>query len=123
LEIVLVCSVSYFPGALLEHEGFEVLKPVVMKSSIFWDITPFNPFKVNRRFGGIRRLHRQGRRWQAEPLAFTPVYCFAYSSTLRMEATYSFETSLDFQRITHKHIFIELRFVVLTAVTVKGTIF
>jgi hypothetical protein len=27
--------------------GFEVLTPVVMKSSIFWDITPGSPLKVN----------------------------------------------------------------------------
>jgi hypothetical protein len=27
--------------------GFEVLTAVVMKSSIFWDITPCSPLKVN----------------------------------------------------------------------------
>jgi hypothetical protein len=32
--------------------GFEVLTAVVMKSTIFWDITPYNPLSVNRRFGG-----------------------------------------------------------------------
>jgi hypothetical protein len=32
------------------------------KSSIYWDITPFNPLKVNRRFGGTYRFHLQGRR-------------------------------------------------------------
>jgi hypothetical protein len=32
--------------------GFEVLAAVVMKSTIFWDITPCSPLKVNRRFGG-----------------------------------------------------------------------
>jgi hypothetical protein len=32
--------------------GFEVLTAVVMKSYIFWDITPCIPLKVNRRFGG-----------------------------------------------------------------------
>jgi hypothetical protein len=48
-----------------------------MKSSIFWKITPCSPLKVNRRFGGTRRLYLQGRRisrarnqsesrWQAE---------------------------------------------------------
>jgi hypothetical protein len=36
--------------------GFEVLIVVVMKSSTFWDITPCNPLKVNRRFGGTCRL-------------------------------------------------------------------
>jgi hypothetical protein len=42
--------------------GFEVLAAVVVKSSIFWDITPFSPFEVDRRFGGklrsnFNRLH------------------------------------------------------------------
>jgi hypothetical protein len=32
--------------------GFEVLTGVVMKSTIFWDITPCSPLKVNWRFGG-----------------------------------------------------------------------
>jgi hypothetical protein len=30
--------------------GFEVLTAVVMKSTVFWDITPCSPLKVNRRF-------------------------------------------------------------------------
>jgi hypothetical protein len=29
--------------------GFEVLTAVVMKSTIFWNITPCSPLKVNRR--------------------------------------------------------------------------
>jgi hypothetical protein len=33
-----------------------------LKSSIFWDITACSPLKVNLRFGGTCRLHRQGRR-------------------------------------------------------------
>jgi hypothetical protein len=37
----------------------EVLTAVVMKSSIFWDITPRSPFNVNRRFGGTC-LHLPG---------------------------------------------------------------
>jgi hypothetical protein len=41
-----------------ENAEFEVLTPVVMKSTIFWDITPCSPLKVNRRFGGIHRLHQ-----------------------------------------------------------------
>jgi hypothetical protein len=32
--------------------GFQVLTAVVMKGTIFRDITPCSPFKVNRRFGG-----------------------------------------------------------------------
>jgi hypothetical protein len=44
------------------YVGFGVLTAVVMKSSIFWDTTPRSPFKANRSFGGIFRLHFQGRR-------------------------------------------------------------
>jgi hypothetical protein len=32
----------------VEDVGFEVLTAVVMKSPIFWDITPCSPLKVNR---------------------------------------------------------------------------
>jgi hypothetical protein len=42
--------------------GFGVLTTMVMKSTIFWDITPCSPLKVNRRFGGKCYLYRQGRR-------------------------------------------------------------
>jgi hypothetical protein len=34
-------------------------RPVVMKHSIFWNIKPCTSGKVNRRFGGACRLHRQ----------------------------------------------------------------
>jgi hypothetical protein len=53
---------------------FEVLTAVIMKGSIFWDITPCSPLKVNRCFGGT--------------------YYF-----LKMEAVCSSETSIDFQRL------------------------
>jgi hypothetical protein len=57
--------------------GFEVLTAVVMKSSIFWDITPCSPLKVNQRFGGTYRLHLQCRyrllsRWFLALLIFRP---------------------------------------------------
>jgi hypothetical protein len=42
--------------------GFEVLAAVVMKSTIFWDITPCSPLSVNRRFGGTYRLYLQGKK-------------------------------------------------------------
>jgi hypothetical protein len=42
--------------------GFEVLTVVVMKSTIFWDITPCSPLSVNRRFGGTYCLHLQDRK-------------------------------------------------------------
>jgi hypothetical protein len=40
--------------------GFKVFIAVLMKSSVFWDITPRNPLKVNGRFGGTCRLHIHG---------------------------------------------------------------
>jgi hypothetical protein len=39
--------------------GFEVLTAVLMKSSVFWDVTPFSPLKVNRISGGKCCLHLQ----------------------------------------------------------------
>jgi hypothetical protein len=42
--------------------GFEVLTAVVMKSTIFWDITPCSPLSIHRRFGGTYRFHLQGRK-------------------------------------------------------------
>jgi hypothetical protein len=62
---------------IINFVWFEVLTAVVMKSSVFWDITPCIPLKFNQRFGGTCRLHLQGRsisrtrnqresRWQAE---------------------------------------------------------
>jgi hypothetical protein len=54
---------------------FEVLTAVVMKSTVFWDITPCGPLLVNRRFGGAELCLL---------LAFTLVSCSSYSSTLKM---------------------------------------
>jgi hypothetical protein len=47
---------------LLTDVGFEVLTAVIMKSTIFCDITLCSPLNDNQRFGGTYRLHLQGRR-------------------------------------------------------------
>jgi hypothetical protein len=52
------------------------MTPVVMKVSVFWDITPCSPLKFIRHFGGI----------------------------LKVEPTYSSETSVEFQRTTKPYI-------------------
>jgi hypothetical protein len=80
------------------HVGFEVLTAVFIESTTFWDITSYTriPLKVNRRFGGTYLL--------CLPPAFTLVSCSAYSSTLKMEAICSSETSVDFQRTTLRYI-------------------
>jgi hypothetical protein len=88
-----------------------------MKGFSFWDITPCSPFKVNGRFGRTYRLHLHGRwisqsrnqragRWQAEPdpePAFTLVSYMAFSA-LKMEATCSSETSVDFKQTRRRYI-------------------
>jgi hypothetical protein len=45
-------SPPFHPRTLQIHVGFEVLTPVVMKSSIFWDISPCSLLKVNRLLAG-----------------------------------------------------------------------
>jgi hypothetical protein len=64
---------------------FEFFTAVVMKSSIFWDIKPCRTLKVNRCFGGSCRT-------------------MAYSSTTKMEAISSPETSVHFQWTTRRYI-------------------
>jgi hypothetical protein len=41
---------------------FEILTALVMKSTIFWHITPCSPLKVNKYFGAICHFQLQGRR-------------------------------------------------------------
>jgi hypothetical protein len=92
--------------------GFEVLTAVVTKRSVSLFITPCRPLKVSRHFEGTYRLHLQGRkisraRNQHESTfspAFTLISCSAYSSTLKIEAICSSETSFDFQGTTQRYI-------------------
>jgi hypothetical protein len=79
---------------------------LLLKSFIFWAITLCSPLRVNSRFGGTCRLHRQGHRItharnQSEAGS---KQSSAYSLTLKMEATYSSETSDDFQWTTWHYI-------------------
>jgi hypothetical protein len=47
---------------ITKNIGFEVLRAVIMNTSIFWDITPCSPLKVNRRFGGRQRRNVPSKR-------------------------------------------------------------
>jgi hypothetical protein len=75
--------------------------------SISLNITPWTPLKISWRFGGTLHLNLQRQRInQARSgrgaliaTCFTLIYCLAYSSIMKIEATCSSETSLDFQRI------------------------
>jgi hypothetical protein len=62
-----------------------------MKSSIFWDITPRSPLKVNRRFALFATCFHAGF---LLGLFFDP----------EMEATSSSATSVDFQQTTRRYI-------------------
>jgi hypothetical protein len=53
------------------YVGFEVLTAVVIKSTIFWDITSCSALSINRRFGGTYQLHLL-LRWFLSQLIFIP---------------------------------------------------
>jgi hypothetical protein len=79
-----------------------------MKSIIFWDMTLYSPLSFNRRFGGTYRLHLQGRRNRFSKPAtchlFARWFAERISSTLKMEAISSSETSVETQQTTRRHI-------------------
>jgi hypothetical protein len=84
---------------VFEFVRSEVLTAAVMKNSILWDITPYSPFKVNRRFGRTSPPYSGWKNKQAElfqPPVFTLVSFSAYSSTMKMDAICFSETSVDF---------------------------
>jgi hypothetical protein len=74
-----------------------------MKNIIFWDMTSCSPLSFNRRFGGTNRLHLQGRRNKFPPACLL-VFAELISSTLKMEALWSSETSVATQQTTRLHI-------------------
>jgi hypothetical protein len=93
--------------------GFEVFTAVVMKSTAFWDIMPCSPLSVNRRIGWTYRLHLQGRKNKfsekpaSKQVAILLVTCLLaelISSTLKMEAICSSDTSVDTQRTKRRYI-------------------
>jgi hypothetical protein len=85
-------------GTKENNVEFGVFTAVVMKSIIFWDMTPCSPLNCTRRFGGTYRLHLQGQ------LATCLLAGLLNYSTLKMEAIRSSETSGAIQRTTRRHI-------------------
>jgi hypothetical protein len=61
-----------------------------MKSSIFWDIMPYSPLKIDQRFGGTYRLHLHERR--------------IYQTETSRACLIATETSVHFQRTTRSKI-------------------
>jgi hypothetical protein len=76
------------------YVGYEVLRAVGMKCSIFWDITPCSPSKVNDVW----------EEYVASACHVSHWLLALFFQTLKMEATYSSETSVDFQWTTQHYI-------------------
>jgi hypothetical protein len=58
-----ITHLAYLLSAKNEQKiKFDVLTAVVMKSSVFWDITPYSLLKINQHLRGICYLYLQGRR-------------------------------------------------------------
>jgi hypothetical protein len=86
LRISQICNRLLF----IYHKYFQ---QQIVKSFIFWDITPCSQLNVNGRFGGIRRLHLQKSKNNPSILP-----------RWRLGAKYSSETSVDFQQTTRSYI-------------------
>jgi hypothetical protein len=62
-ELLVVYLMVLFHQLWIEPQDFyEVSRPDSVNSSVFWDITPCSPLKVNVRFGGTCRLLLHGGR-------------------------------------------------------------
>jgi hypothetical protein len=83
--------------------GFVVLTAVIMKSAIFWDITPCSPLKVNRRFRGTCRLHLQGRNRAVLAICFHAGFLLGlfFGSEDKSD---TFLRNFEFERSTRRYI-------------------
>jgi hypothetical protein len=86
---------SLLVNDLFGSKRYEVLTSVLIKGSIFCDLTPSSPTKVNRCFGGTYRIHLRSRRITA--WRWQQAEC-----TLKMDATYSSEITVDFYPTTRR---------------------
>jgi hypothetical protein len=55
------CKSRKISQARNQHEAGSKQSPAIRKTSLFWDITPCSPLKVNQHFRGTCRLNLQGR--------------------------------------------------------------
>jgi hypothetical protein len=93
-----------------------------MKGSIFLEITLCSPLKNNRSFEGkysqAGNKREAGRKQCSTSLSncFTLISFLAYTSTLKMEARYSPETSVEFLRTTRRYIIEDGTFFIMFAI-------
>jgi hypothetical protein len=85
-KLTLQCNLKQY------HGGCEVLTAVVMRSSIFWDITLCSKLKINWCFGGTCRLHLQGSRISKQETSMKQVGLFGFLLSLLQSAMASYES-------------------------------
>jgi hypothetical protein len=85
----------------IKYVRFEIFTAVTMKNAVFWDVALCRSC-VNRRFGGMYRLHLQGRKIREQVAAHTGSLLTDFS-TLKMEVIRSSKTSVH-TRSTRRHI-------------------
>jgi hypothetical protein len=74
---------------------------VTVRNTIFWDVTPCSSVGIYRHFGGMYCFYIQGRR--VSQASNKHVAALAYSSTLKMGAVRSSETSVNLDQTTRRH--------------------
>jgi hypothetical protein len=86
--------------------GPKDLKAVRMSSSIYWDIWPCSPLKVNLRFEGTYRLHLQGVkvRQARSHYSFMLNYYLIYFLTLKTDAINYSKMPLNIYWTTRGHV-------------------
>jgi hypothetical protein len=93
--------------------AFEIISAVDIKTSVFWDITPCCPVKVNdvseEHVTFIFRVEEEAKeetsmKHSASYACFVLCSSFDHSFTLKVEAVCSSETSIDFHRTTRRYI-------------------
>jgi hypothetical protein len=80
--------VSFCRQLLVENLNIYIKTTDWLKSTVFWDIMPRSPLKVNRRFGGTHRLHLQSRRIGRARNQLESVACHLLVSLSRMTVRY-----------------------------------
>jgi hypothetical protein len=70
-----------------------------------WDVKPWTPVEVRRRFRGTYSFHFQDLNKQQAGFCLLPARCFLnVSLTMKMEVVRSFETQVSFYQTTECHI-------------------
>jgi hypothetical protein len=92
---------TFRPWRWRRYVEFEVVRVVVIMSSIFCDVNQFSPLKIR---GTFRRKISPPSSGLLLLFCFMLISCLAHSSTLKIEEICSSTTSVVFQRSTRRYI-------------------